>query len=85
MSIPTGDTLYSLPRDIFSLKILCDYVIAFQVFHGDMIIVKRVFPSLFYHFKMESKFSVEKNNACPYNDPLYQNCCKYGRIISLIC
>ena len=32
-----------------------------QAFHGDMIIVIRVFPSLFYHCKMKFMFSVEKN------------------------
>ena len=36
-----------------------------QVFHGDMIVVKQVFPSLFYHCLMESKFSVEKITLVP--------------------
>ena len=74
----------NLPTNILSLKILIQLHFCIsngdkQGFHGDMIIVIRVFSSLFYHCLMKLTFSVDKNPIGPYNDPLYQSCYKYGR------
>ena len=74
----------NLPRDIFfftnTVRLhFCNSDRDKQVFHGDMIIVKRVFSSLFYHCEMKLLFSVDKNPLGPYNDHLFQSCCKYGR------
>ena len=43
-----------------------------QGFHGDTIIVIRVFSYLFYHCQMKLLFSVDKNPVGPYNDPLFK-------------
>ena len=43
-----------------------------QSFHSDMIIVKRVFPYLFYHCKIKLLFSVDENPLGPYSDPLFK-------------
>ena len=50
-----------------------------QVFHGDMVILNEFFSSLFYHCLMKLLFLVDKNPLGPYNYPLFQSCCKYGR------
>ena len=73
-----------LPSDIFFFKTtmrlhFCILNGDRQVFHGDMIIIIRVFSSLLYHCYIQLMFSVDKNPLGPYKDPMYQSRCKYGR------
>ena len=49
------------------------------VFPCDMIIVIRFVFILILPPYNETNVSVAKNPLCPYNDLLYQRCCKYGR------
>ena len=49
-----------------------------QVVHGDMVLLYQ-FLVFILPLLNEIIVSVDKNPLGLYNDPLFQNCCKYGR------